>query len=93
MNFGLFLFFQASSFKVRFGGFFTKKKIDLGLSFYKEELHVTKTARELLFDGYEDHLVDSASTFSFFGSDGDALPDKIGYMYKVFNVLLIHGQI
>lgn len=44
--------------------FFMQKGVSLALSGYKEELHVTKTVRELLFDGYHDDLMKMSSIFS-----------------------------
>jgi scavenger receptor class B, member 1 len=46
---------------------------------YKTELFVTKTARELLFDGYEDPLLDLASVDLW-----KFVPyDKFAYFYQV----------
>lgn len=66
---------------VQFSGFLAKKKVDFALSFYREEIHITKTVRELLFDGYEDHLINAANTYGLLG--GKKSPEKIGYMYNV----------
>lgn len=37
-----------------------RKTVSFGLNAYKQELAVTKTARELLFEGYEDDMVRSS---------------------------------
>ena len=57
------------------------------ISKYKSELFVTKTSRELLFDGYEDPLLDLAKHFP----SGKFPPfDKFAWFYQVNFV--VHRQ-
>lgn len=41
-------------------------------------LHVTKTAREILFDGYKDGILSTLRLFP-----GLSVPNKFGYFYGV----------
>lgn len=50
------------------------------LSLYSE-LHVTKTAGELLFDGYEDQILSAAGYLPFV-----EVADKFGLFYNVSNI-------
>ena len=49
---------------------------------YQQEIHVTKSARELLFEGYEDNMVLMAKENPIFDT-GEIPFDRIGWFYKV----------
>lgn len=61
-----------------------RKLVSLGLSLYKQELAISKTARELLFEGYEDDMVSMGREGLVEGFDVRDIPyDKIGWFYLV----------
>lgn len=54
----------------------------MGLSIYNQQIHVTKPARELLFEGYEDDMVSLAKQLPFLA--GEEVPfDRVGWFYMV----------
>lgn len=57
--------------------FFMQKTVSFALSGYKEELHVTKTVRELLFDGYSDDLMKMSTLFS-----NDTPYESVGFLIE-----------
>ncbi|XP_055711408.1 protein peste-like isoform X2 [Phlebotomus papatasi] len=77
---------------VRWQSYVEQKKVSLGLSLYNEELHVTKTAREFLFDGYEDDLIEMAKEMSAFSSDIVVPFDRAGYFYMRNNSASLMGH-
>jgi scavenger receptor class B, member 1 len=61
-----------------------KKIVSMGLNSYEEKFTVAKTARELLFEGYEDEMVLAGKEGMVQGFDPVDIPfDKIGWFYKV----------
>lgn len=58
-----------------------KTKVSVGLQIYDQEISVTKLAREFLFEGYEDDLVNAAKELPFL-TEGQAVPfDRVGWFY------------
>lgn len=58
-----------------------RTKLSIGLQIYNQEIAITKTARELLFEGYEDDLVSVAKELPFL-TEGQAIPfDRVGWFY------------
>lgn len=58
----------------------------MGFSLYNEKVHVTKTAIEWLFDGFEDPLINLAKGNPLL-TDSDIPPfDRFGWFYMVINV-------
>lgn len=56
----------------------------MGLSLYNQQAFITKDARELLFEGYEDDLINMAQEISRFGAFELNIPyDRFGWMYGV----------
>lgn len=56
----------------------------MGLKLYNQQVAVTKEARELLFDGYEDDLIDMARTMSAITPLKLNIPyDRFGWFYGV----------
>uniref|UniRef100_A0A7G3AVF2 Putative plasma membrane glycoprotein cd36 n=1 Tax=Lutzomyia longipalpis TaxID=7200 RepID=A0A7G3AVF2_LUTLO len=78
--------------KVRWENYVEQKKVSLGLSLYNQEIHVTKTAREFLFDGYEDDLIEVAKQMSAFSSDIEVPFDRAGYFYMRNNSASLMGR-
>jgi scavenger receptor class B protein 1 len=59
-----------------------KKAIALGFKMYDKQIHVTKTAGEWLFEGFNDPMIDLAKNNPFL-NDIPAMFDKFGWFYKV----------
>ena len=61
---------------------FERSLINVGLSLLKDErLFVTKTVREILFDGYKDPLLDAADVLTKFGIHLDGITSKFGFFF------------
>lgn len=61
-----------------------RKHVSLGLNLYEQEIATTKTARELLFEGYEDNMVLMGREGLVEGFDVQDIPyDRIGWFYLV----------
>lgn len=61
-----------------------RKHVSLGLNSYEQEIATTKTARELLFEGYEDNMVLMGREKLLEGFDVPDNPyDRIGWFYLV----------
>lgn len=67
-----------------------KKAVSVGLKIYNQLGHVTKTAGELLFDGYQDDMIDMAREMpSFLGDESVQVPfDRFGWFYMVCYMVL-----
>jgi len=66
--------------KGRHSDYMRAKSIALGLSLYSQKISVTKTAGELLFEGYEDDMVSLAKSLPFLA--GEEIPfDRVGWFY------------
>lgn len=63
--------------KAKDWNFFLQKGVSVALRTYKQEIHITKTVQELLFDGYEDDMVTMSTIFS-----NETPYDKIGFFVK-----------
>lgn len=56
----------------------------MGLNLYNQHAFVVKEARELLFDGYEEDLIDMANEMSKLGAFKLNIPyDRFGWLYGV----------
>ena len=63
-----------------------RKHVSLGLNIYKQELAISKTARELLFEGYEDDMVLMGKEGLVEGFEVQDIPyDRIGWFYLVIS--------
>lgn len=61
-----------------------RKYVSIGLNSYEQKINISKTARELLFEGYEDDMVSMGRSGLLEGFDlGDNPYDKIGWLYLV----------
>ncbi|XP_058118230.1 protein peste [Anopheles coustani] len=64
--------------RAQYWGYIKQKGVSMGLTLYEQELHVVKTAAELLFDGYEDNMVLMGKHMM----DADEIPfDRVGWFY------------
>lgn len=68
-------------------GFFYQMLVSGTLSSYKEEIHVTKSVGELLFDGYDDDMMKLATIFS-----NETPFDRVGLMVKRNGTELLSGR-
>ncbi|KAG5684261.1 hypothetical protein PVAND_013497 [Polypedilum vanderplanki] len=72
-------------------GFVGKKAIAFGLRIYGNNVHVTKTAGEWLFDGFEDPMITLAKSNPFL-TDIPTNFDKFGWFYKKNNTDFMLGD-
>lgn len=71
---------QSAAEKGRYSDYVRAKSIALGLKLYGQEIHVTKTAGEMLFEGYEDDMISLAKQLPFLA--GEEVPfDRVGWFY------------
>ncbi|XP_028137286.1 protein croquemort isoform X2 [Diabrotica virgifera virgifera] len=63
-------------YQARFQSYWTKKMISFGIGSRSAHLYVTKTVRELLFDGYDDPILGIISKIPFVGA-----PEKGGLFF------------
>lgn len=61
--------------KAQFWNFLMQKAVSMALSSYRHDLHVTKTVRELLYEGYDDEMVSMSRFFT------DAKFDRVGLLF------------
>lgn len=69
-------------YRYRFSSFLEQKSLSVGLAIFQQRLHVTKTVRELLFEGYEDPLLDFAKSLPPGATGGAPLVDRFGWFYS-----------
>lgn len=56
----------------------------MALNLYGETVSITKTASQLLFEGYQDGLIDMAREMAQMNKDINVqVPDRFGWFYKV----------
>lgn len=62
-----------------------QKSVSMGLKVYDQKVYVIKPARELLFEGYQDDMIDVAREMpSLIDDDSVTVPfDKFGWFYMV----------
>lgn len=61
----------------------------MGLKMFNQQFSVTKTASELLFEGYNDPLLDLAKSLPASTTGGAPPVDKFGWFYGVSNDLAL----
>lgn len=75
---------QSAAAKALHWPFMKQKKVSLGLTLYGEKTFIVKSARELLFEGYQSDLIDMAKDLSTFEEEAVEIPyDKFGWFYQV----------
>lgn len=72
----------------RFDGFFRQKTVAWSLVTFNQDIHVTKTVRELLFDGYEDSMMTLGNIF-----ENDTPFTKVGLMIEKNATDLLSGDL
>ncbi|XP_059055477.1 protein peste-like [Achroia grisella] len=78
-------------YRSRFWGFLQQKGLSMGLAVFGQQISVSKTAGELLFDGYEDSLLDFAKTLPPSATDGAPQVDRFGWFFERNNSLNSDG--
>lgn len=77
-------FFQSAAYAARNWGFITQKQVSMALKMYQQSVFITKDASELLFDGYQDDMLDTGRLLPNFGPYALNIPyDKFGLFYGV----------
>lgn len=61
--------------RARFWGFLKQKTVSGSLTWFRKKIHVTKTVREMLFEGYEDSMLTTGKIF-----DNDTPFENVGLM-------------
>lgn len=49
--------------RAQFWGYFKQKAVSLSMTSFSQDIHITKTVRELLFEGYEDSMLTVGNIF------------------------------
>ncbi|XP_049696685.2 protein peste isoform X1 [Helicoverpa armigera] len=78
-------------YRSRFWGFLQQKGLSMGLAMFNQNIAVSKLAKELLFDGYEDPLLDLAKSLPSSTTGGAPPVDKFGWFYERNNSLDTDG--
>lgn len=61
-----------------------QKQVSMGLNLYSQQVYIVKEARELLFDGYQDELIDMAREVARVSPVKLNIPyDRFGWFYGV----------
>ncbi|XP_028159775.1 protein peste-like [Ostrinia furnacalis] len=74
-------------YRSRFWGFFQQKGLSMGLAMFGQHISVSKLARELLFEGYEDSLLELAKSLPPSTTGGAPPIDRFGWFYERNNSL------
>lgn len=75
---------QSAASTARNWNFIRQKQVSVGLNLYNQKAYIIKEARELLFDGYQDDLIDMARDLAVFDPEAFSIPyDRFGWFYKV----------
>ncbi|XP_052755026.1 protein peste-like isoform X2 [Galleria mellonella] len=78
-------------YRSRFWGFFQQKGLSMGLALFGQQMAVSRLAGELLFEGYEDPLLEFAKTLPPSTTGGAPQVDRFGWFYERNNSLDIDG--
>jgi scavenger receptor class B protein 1 len=82
---------QAAASRGKNWNFFVRKAMGVGFKIYGKKIHVTKTAGEWLFEGFEDPMINLAKSNPFL-SDIPTMFDKFGWFYKKNNTNFMLGD-
>lgn len=75
---------QSAAHTARDWNYVMQKQVSMGLNLYNQQSYVIKEARELLFDGYQEDLIDMAHEMSKMGAFKLNIPyDRFGWLYGV----------
>lgn len=72
-----------------------QKSVSIGLTVYNQKVWVTKSASQLLFEGYQDDMIDMAREMpSFMGDTTVQVPfDRFGWFYMVGTPIYILSHV
>lgn len=79
----MFSTFQSAVYRSRDWGFIRQKGLAMGLAMFGHHLSISKLATELLFEGYDDPLLDLAKSLPASATGGAPPVDKFGLFYGV----------
>ncbi|CAH0555939.1 unnamed protein product [Brassicogethes aeneus] len=71
----------SASYAARDWSYFVKKGLSVALKSMASKIHITKTVGELLFEGYEDPLLNMARNMPFLAGSSMPPMDKFGWFY------------
>ncbi|XP_075974431.1 protein peste-like isoform X2 [Anticarsia gemmatalis] len=78
-------------YRSRYWGFLQQKGLSMGLSMFNQKIAVSKLAKELLFEGYADPLLDLAKSLPPSTTGGAPPVDRFGWFYERNNSLETDG--
>ncbi|XP_061704075.1 protein peste-like isoform X2 [Cydia pomonella] len=78
-------------YRARDWGFLEQKMLSMSLAMFGQHMVVSKPARELLFEGYEDALLDVAKTLPASATGGAPPVDRFGLFYERNNSITTDG--
>lgn len=76
-------FSQSSAVQARSWNILKVKGVEFSLALYGQKLHITKTASEWLFEGYDDPIITVAKDIASILGVGDIPFDRFGWFYQV----------
>ncbi|KOB79183.1 Scavenger receptor class B member 4, partial [Operophtera brumata] len=80
-------------FRSRHWGYLQQKGLSMGLAMFGQGVSVTKTAGQMLFEGYEDPLLDLAKSLPASTTGGAPPVDKFGWFYGRNNSIDTDGYV
>ncbi|KAM3963772.1 LOW QUALITY PROTEIN: scavenger receptor class B member 4 [Aphomia sociella] len=78
-------------YRSRFWGFFRQKGLSMGLALFGQQIAVSRLAGELLFEGYDDPLLEFAKTLPPSTTGGAPQVEKFGWFYERNNSIDTDG--
>lgn len=82
------IFFAVSAVQARSWNILKVKGVEFSLALYGQKLHITKSASEWLFEGYDDPVIAVAKDVASIMGIGDIPFDKFGWFSQVGSELL-----
>lgn len=74
---------QSSAVQARSWNILSIKGVELSLVYYGQKVHITKTASEWLFEGYEDPIIGVAKDIASILGMSEVPFDRFGWFYQV----------
>jgi len=79
----LLLLLKSSAVQAKSWNIIKLKGVELSMAFFGQQVHVTKTANEWLFEGYEDPIINVAKDIASILNIGDIPFERFGWFYQV----------
>ncbi|XP_048480470.1 protein peste [Plutella xylostella] len=73
---------SAAIYKARESGYIQQKTLGMGLAMFGQQMAVSKPARELMFEGYDDLMLEFAKTLPDSATGGAPKIDRFGWFYQ-----------